>query len=47
MVAQTYLRHKSQKPEFRLTYYLTVVINMAGFLFVLSGGGLEFLKGLL
>ena len=42
MVAQTYLRHKSQKPEFRLTYYLTVVINMAGFLFVLSGGGLEF-----
>ncbi len=47
LVAQTYLRHKSQKPEFRLTYYLTVVINMAGFLFVLSGGGLEFLKGLL
>ena len=47
MFAQTYLRHKSQKPEFRLTYYLTVVINMAGFLFVLSGGGLEFLKGLL
>lgn len=35
MVAQTYLRHKSQKPEFRLMYYLTVVSNMAGLLFLL------------
>ncbi|MDN5891906.1 MAG: cold shock and DUF1294 domain-containing protein [Psychrobacter sp.] len=41
MVAQTYLRHKSQKPEFRMAYYLTVVINMAGLLFILAGGGLE------
>lgn len=41
MVAQTYLRHKSQKPEFRMAYYLTVVINMAGLLFVLAGGGLD------
>ena len=47
MVAQTYLRHKSQKPEFRMTYYLTVVINMAVLLFVIAGGGLETLKGLL
>ena len=47
MVAQTYLRHKSQKPEFRLTYYLTVIINMAGLLFLLAGGGLETLRGLL
>ncbi|MGE6481383.1 DUF1294 domain-containing protein [Psychrobacter namhaensis] len=47
MVAQTYLRHKSQKPEFRLTYYLTVVINMAGLLFVLAGDGLAFLDGIL
>lgn len=37
MVAQTYLRHKSQKAEFRLMYYLTVVINMAGLLFLLNG----------
>ncbi|MEK6199883.1 MAG: cold shock and DUF1294 domain-containing protein [Psychrobacter sp.] len=44
MVAQTYLRHKSQKAEFRLAYYLTVIINMAGLLFVLSGGGLEILE---
>ena len=41
LVAQTYLRHKSQKPEFRVTYYLTVVVNMAGLLFLLAGGGLE------
>lgn len=47
MVAQTYLRHKSQKPEFRVTYYLTVVINMAVLLFLLAGGGLAFLQGLL
>lgn len=47
MVAQTYLRHKSQKPEFRLTYYLTVVINMAGLLFILAGDGLAFLEAIL
>lgn len=47
MVAQTYLRHKSQKPAFRLTYYLTVVINMAGLLFIIAGDGLEFFKTLL
>ena len=44
MVAQTYLRHKSQKPEFRMTYYLTVLINLAGLLFVLMS---EDLGGLL
>ncbi|WP_350561501.1 DUF1294 domain-containing protein [Psychrobacter sp. CAL346-MNA-CIBAN-0220] len=41
MVAQTYLRHKSQKSEFRMTYYLTVLINLAGLLFILIGGDLE------
>lgn len=46
MVAQTYLRHKSQKPEFRVAYYLTVVVNMAGLLFILAGDGLAFLEGL-
>lgn len=44
MVAQTYLRHKSQKAEFRLAYYLTVIINMAGLLFIIAGGGLDALK---
>ena len=47
MAAQTYLRHKSQKPEFRIAYYLTVIINLAGLLFILAGGGLDALKGLL
>ena len=46
MVAQTYLRHKSQKPEFRITYYLTVIINLAGLLFILAGKDVEFLANL-
>ncbi|TXD97137.1 DUF1294 domain-containing protein [Psychrobacter frigidicola] len=41
MVAQTYLRHKSQKSDFRMTYYLTVVINLAGLLFILAGSDLK------
>ena len=44
MVAQTYLRHKSQKPDFRIAYYLTVIINLAGLLFVMAGDGLEVLN---
>lgn len=40
MVAQTYLRHKSQKSEFRMSYYLTVLLNLAGLLFILVGGDL-------
>ncbi len=47
MVAQTYLRHKSQKPEFRMTYYLTVIINLALLLFVLAGEGVDILDKLL
>jgi len=47
LLAQTYLRHKSQKPEFRVTYYLTVVVNMTGLLFLLAGGGLETVTDLL
>lgn len=39
LVAQTYLRHKSQKPEFRIAYYLTVIINLAGLLFIMVNGG--------
>jgi len=38
MVAQTYLRHKSQKVEFRLVYYFTVVVNLALLLAVLTLG---------
>ena len=47
LVAQTYLRHKSQKPEFRIAYYLTVIINLAGLLFIMvNGGDLTGLKAL-
>lgn len=47
LTAQTYLRHKSQKPEFRMAYYLTVIINLAGLLFIVAGGGLDVLESLL
>ena len=47
LVAQTYLRHKSQKPEFRIVCYLTVIINLAGLLFIMvNGGDLTGLKAL-
>lgn len=47
LVAQTYLRHKSQKPDFRIVYYLTVIINLAGLLFIMvNGGDLTGLKAL-
>ena len=47
LVAQTYLRHKSQKPQFRIVYYLTVIINLAGLLFIMvNGGDLTGLKAL-
>lgn len=38
MIAQNHLRHKTQKSEFRIMYYLTVVINLAGLLYLVSGG---------
>ncbi len=41
MLAQTYLRHKSQKADFRLMYYLTVILNLAGLLFLLAGGDIQ------
>lgn len=41
LLAQTYLRHKSQKADFRIAYYLTVIINLAGLLFIMAGGNLN------
>lgn len=41
MLAQNYLRHKTQKPEFRLTYYVTVIINLAALLYLISGGDIS------
>ena len=41
MLAQNYLRHKSKKSEFRLAYYVTVLLNLAGLLYLISGGDLS------
>lgn len=41
MMAQSYLRHKTQKPEFRLMYYPTVLVNLAALLYLISGGDLS------
>ena len=41
MMAQNYLRHKTKKPEFRLAYYLTVLVNLAALLYLISGGDLS------
>ena len=40
ILAQTYLRHKSRKPEFQRVFYVTVLINLAilvGYLFGVVG----------
>lgn len=41
MMAQNYLRHKTKKSEFRLAYYLTVIVNLAALLYLISGGDIS------
>lgn len=41
MMAQNNLRHKTKKSEFRLAYYLTVLVNLAALLYLISGGDLS------
>lgn len=41
LLAQNYLRHKTKKSEFRMAYYLTVIINLALLLYLISGGDLS------
>lgn len=41
MAAQNILRHKTQKSEFRLAYYLTVLINLAGLLYIAVDGNIS------
>lgn len=36
MLAQTWLRHKSQKKEFRFTYWITVGLNLIGLVWLLT-----------
>ncbi len=44
LLAQQLLRHKSTKAEFRVTFWTTVVLNVAGFLWVCSPAGRAALK---
>lgn len=46
MLAQTYLRHKSSKTQFRVLYYVTVFLNSIALLFMIFGGDLEGLANL-
>ncbi|MDH5878132.1 DUF1294 domain-containing protein [Vibrio sp. S/42/10] len=39
LIAQDKLRHKTQKQPFRAIYWLTVVINVAAFLWTLTSSG--------
>ncbi|PCJ46899.1 MAG: DNA-binding protein [Gammaproteobacteria bacterium] len=39
LVAQSKLRHKSSKQSFRITFWITVIINVAGFIWLLTPRG--------
>ncbi|HPW85528.1 MAG TPA: DUF1294 domain-containing protein [Rhodoferax sp.] len=39
LLAQQLLRHKTAKLPFRITFWITVVLNVAGFLWVCSPAG--------
>ncbi|QFU76252.1 DUF1294 domain-containing protein [Halioglobus maricola] len=43
LVAQQTLRHKSRKQSFRLVFWLTVVLNCAGYIWLMTPAGAEFL----
>lgn len=43
-VAQQLLRHKSQKKEFRIAFWLTVIVNSGGLFWLLSPGGSNLLS---
>ena len=44
LLAQHLLRHKSAKAEFRAAFWLTVVLNVAGFLYICSPAGRSYLS---
>jgi uncharacterized membrane protein YsdA (DUF1294 family)/cold shock CspA family protein len=44
LLAQQFLRHKSAKAEFRVTFWVTVILNVAGFVFLCSPAGNLLLK---
>ncbi len=46
LLAQQYLRHKSAKASFRAAFWLTVVLNVAAFVFLASPAGRAYLPHL-
>lgn len=46
-IAQSFLRHKSKKLSFRLTYWVTVIINCAGLYWLITPQGNWWLKGII
>lgn len=47
LVAQQTLRHKTQKQSFRVVFWLSVVVNLAVFTWLLAQGYLSALSGVL
>jgi uncharacterized membrane protein YsdA (DUF1294 family)/cold shock CspA family protein len=43
-IAQQYLRHKSQKREFRMMFWLTVIINIGGLIWLYSFSDGKYIK---
>ena len=46
LLAQQRLRHKSSKQEFRLVFWVTVLMNCSVFLWLLTESGYQFVQGL-
>lgn len=46
-LAQQWLRHKSAKKQFRIVYWITVIINLTVLLWLIRPLGSQFLQGVL
>lgn len=46
-IAQSFLRHKSKKLSFRITYWMTVIINCAGLYWLITPQGNLWLKNII
>lgn len=46
LLAQQKLRHKSSKQEFRVVFWVTVLVNCSVFLWLLTGSGQQFIQDL-
>lgn len=46
-IAQSFLRHKSKKHSFRITYWVTVIANCGALYWLITPKGSMWLKGIL